>query len=583
MTDDRTGTSGAADAEGTGSRDDVARPEGGGSPSALAAVPTGGLAEQLARVEERLRFYESFDRLIQENIARSGELMREAVDLRERSQAEFARQRAEAEERAAQERERQRSLFSGLLDELGAVQHATERLARRVTEALESVEAELPAGGRAEVRLPGSARVADLAPMATPEALPSETAGPPRGGSGFHPQTGGVRETGVGEMAVPSHPHAGSSGSATSTADPAGGAALRAGDAGPDANADVASLAPGDTGMGAEPSQAETGGLRLGDGAATAAPVGDAVVAAEAELAAAEDRLIAEAPGEVPAPSGDAGPANTGIDEGVGEGDAADDAPMVVEAEVGGEPEAEPSEAAGIDDGFVLPDADGVDAVSGGFVAPGLDATGYGTSAPGSVASTPGTTAPSWDAAPATSEGGPGSQEDATADGDDDRFTVGGGGAEPVRPAAAASSDFYAGTLAAYGATGAAIADADAAAGDAAPETDDPGAGNVEAVSPTSGASADVAVVEPRAVTVLVHGVPRAAIALSLQRHLAGLGHVDAVEAREYAEGVLRLQVTTGRGLTLEDLRAWDGGADLESVHLAADVLEVKLPGAEGF
>ncbi len=86
-----------------------------------------------------------------------------------------------------------------------------------------------------------------------------------------------------------------------------------------------------------------------------------------------------------------------------------------------------------------------------------------------------------------------------------------------------------------------------------------------------------------RVVMVLVHGVPRAAAALSLQRHLAGLAHVDGVEAREYAEGILRLQVTARRPLDLQDLRTWDGGADLEPVHVQRDVVEVKLPGAETF
>ena len=86
-----------------------------------------------------------------------------------------------------------------------------------------------------------------------------------------------------------------------------------------------------------------------------------------------------------------------------------------------------------------------------------------------------------------------------------------------------------------------------------------------------------------RAVMVLVHGVPRAAAALSLQRHLAGLAYIDGVEAREYAEGILRLQVTAHRPLDLADLRAWDGGADLAPVHVQDDVIEVRLPGAQGF
>lgn len=84
----------------------------------------------------------------------------------------------------------------------------------------------------------------------------------------------------------------------------------------------------------------------------------------------------------------------------------------------------------------------------------------------------------------------------------------------------------------------------------------------------------------PRFVEVVVHGVPRAAAALSLQRHLAGLRHVEAVEAREYVAGVLRLQVRANEPVALDDLRRWDGGAGVQPVHLLADVVEVRLPGA---
>jgi len=87
---------------------------------------------------------------------------------------------------------------------------------------------------------------------------------------------------------------------------------------------------------------------------------------------------------------------------------------------------------------------------------------------------------------------------------------------------------------------------------------------------------------QPRSVAVVVHGVPRAAAALSLQRHLAGLPAVAAVEAREYAGGVLRLQVETRAPLAVDDLRGWEEGAGLEPIHVLPGVIEVKLPGAAG-
>ena len=92
---------------------------------------------------------------------------------------------------------------------------------------------------------------------------------------------------------------------------------------------------------------------------------------------------------------------------------------------------------------------------------------------------------------------------------------------------------------------------------------------------------APVATEAARPVAVIVHGVPRAAAALALQRHLAGLPQVEAVEAREYAAGVLRLHVTARTPLALADLRAWDGGASLEPVNVLPNVVEVRLPPPE--
>lgn len=97
--------------------------------------------------------------------------------------------------------------------------------------------------------------------------------------------------------------------------------------------------------------------------------------------------------------------------------------------------------------------------------------------------------------------------------------------------------------------------------------------------TPDGGSSATTAAAAPAAsTTLIVHGVPRAAAALSLQRHLADLPYVEAVEAREYAAGVLRLQVVARAPLALEDLRRWEGGAGLEPVNTLPDVLEVALP-----
>ena len=76
---------------------------------------------------------------------------------------------------------------------------------------------------------------------------------------------------------------------------------------------------------------------------------------------------------------------------------------------------------------------------------------------------------------------------------------------------------------------------------------------------------------------VLVHGVPRATTALSLKRYLEGLEHVGSVEPREYAEGVLRLQVISARPLVFDDLRGWADAAALEPIHVRDDLVEVRM------
>lgn len=99
----------------------------------------------------------------------------------------------------------------------------------------------------------------------------------------------------------------------------------------------------------------------------------------------------------------------------------------------------------------------------------------------------------------------------------------------------------------------------------------------------TGEAGPDVAIADqtaPRQTTLLVHGVPRAATALSLQRHIAALPTVQSVEAREFAEGVLRLQVTAAPPLSWPDVERWEGGGPLEALHILDDVIEVRMLGA---
>ncbi|HRA48347.1 MAG TPA: hypothetical protein PK819_09790, partial [Thermomicrobiales bacterium] len=78
--------------------------------------------------------------------------------------------------------------------------------------------------------------------------------------------------------------------------------------------------------------------------------------------------------------------------------------------------------------------------------------------------------------------------------------------------------------------------------------------------------------------TLLVHGVPRATTALSLKRYLEAMAHVHSVEPREYAEGVLRLQVASEHPIGLADLAGWPEASGLEAMTIEQDFVEVRLP-----
>lgn len=85
-----------------------------------------------------------------------------------------------------------------------------------------------------------------------------------------------------------------------------------------------------------------------------------------------------------------------------------------------------------------------------------------------------------------------------------------------------------------------------------------------------------------RSVDVLVHGIPRASVAISLQRYLKNLPGITTVETREFAEGVLRLGVVTSNpaGLALSDLSDWPESGDLTVLNEHDSVLELSLCGS---
>jgi hypothetical protein len=78
-------------------------------------------------------------------------------------------------------------------------------------------------------------------------------------------------------------------------------------------------------------------------------------------------------------------------------------------------------------------------------------------------------------------------------------------------------------------------------------------------------------------VAVVVHGVPSARAALSLQRFVSSLPQVAAVSAREFIGGVLRLDVRVHGQLETAQFLTWGDVHAIETLTERPDVLELVL------
>jgi hypothetical protein len=78
-------------------------------------------------------------------------------------------------------------------------------------------------------------------------------------------------------------------------------------------------------------------------------------------------------------------------------------------------------------------------------------------------------------------------------------------------------------------------------------------------------------------VAVVVHGVPSARAALSLQRFVASLPQVDAVYDREFAGGVLRLDARVQDRLQVDQFRGWETTRRIQALTERDDVIEFAL------
>ncbi|MBA2753096.1 MAG: hypothetical protein H0U40_01360 [Chloroflexia bacterium] len=569
----------------------VGEPAETGEPAGMSRLGVPGDATgEVARLQERLRYYDSFDRIIQENIARSGEMMREAADLRERTLAEMARVReeaasirADADGRSRADQDAQRTTLTAFLDELTTVQQATDRLRLRLVDALHFLGVDPGISG-----VEGGAGVVRVDVLATGDLDGDSHPGissidPFRASNEVAVGSPGLERASVEPEAVDS----GFEGlAAYPVADEPAGA---------DGPADIGDI-PGAGGatsvpvteqsFGAQPSFLPT----LADTVPDQSGGEDVEVAAwvAAAEASSDSSDSSDATGE---PTGAQGGIDGNDDLTVSTPDSpgaevadplADESTSWVESSAGNglSPAAEMDSDAGDAQGVREPDDQAVwfetaDDAAGGDEADRADGSpwsGAGSGAMAGETATAGSTT--------ASEGDPLAPFvwfDEAEINVADRTDAGDvSGTDEIAALVSGEGDSTPGVF------------ADLDQGDAGPAagTDDGGQTGEAGLAATmdDGPDGELALgAEFRSVTVLVHGVPRAATALSLQRHLASLPHVDGVEAREYAEGVLRLQVMVMPALQFDDMAGWEDedGAKLESVHVQDDVLEVRLPGGD--
>jgi hypothetical protein len=147
----------------------------------------------LSHGQEWVTFYESFDKLVQDNLSRSSELLRRAMALPEVADREVQQIRSEMEEKLANEKARQRAMLSSLQEDLsgsyrqvsmlarsvGSVIGDLERLSQRVNEAIVAFDAEASVAPEvAEVVAPVSNGVAQSNGVASAYSAPAAPADP---------------------------------------------------------------------------------------------------------------------------------------------------------------------------------------------------------------------------------------------------------------------------------------------------------------------------------------------------------------------------------------------------------------------
>lgn len=478
---------------------------------------------EITKLKEKLGFYESFDQIIQDNVARAGELLRHAATMRENAEESLAVAKQELEVSRVAERQDFRSLLSGLLDDVSTMQVQIERLARKVADALDDVELSLPTSVDVD-RLPS-----DL-PAPIP-AIAADTGSEPWSSLTLDP-----------------------------TPDEIGPAVTL--------DTEAAAMGTAASAMADEPFEIEADiaaaeATELNETAEYLAVESVASQEETSESVAAEPELDDEG-SEIETPTGSIKAADAGWLEAI----RAEQGPVLSDVESPESGEESIVDGAALDD-TARPESYESDAIAAEAAGADEPAAELDEAQEDELlkedASAPADIVASSESVPAFESALPDAEVQA-----EPSPEMAAAPKEPVdEPIASAVEPpvsragirpFPSGGL-----------------GSTLPR---PGTGELRNQEPARSTPLTMVALGTRGVAtvVLVHGVPRATTALSLKRFLESLPHVASVEPREYAEGVLRLHVTAQRPVLIDDLRGWSDGAGFEPVHLREDLVEVRLP-----
>ncbi len=98
---------------------------------------------------------------------------------------------------------------------------------------------------------------------------------------------------------------------------------------------------------------------------------------------------------------------------------------------------------------------------------------------------------------------------------------------------------------------------------------------------PVNGKVNGAVVLTEHPVAIVVHGVPSARTALSLQRFVGALPQVSDVSAREFAGGVFRLDARVRDRLEANQFGAWEDARHIQLLTERPDVIEFSLEETE--